>query len=177
MKPGIGWPIGVAVLLGATVIVNLWVMQIANADPAFAVEPDYYRKAVNYDSTIAQQRQNVTLGWAVDTRIGPIGDGRHTTLTVTLRDATTQPLTGARVAVMTRYNARANDTLTAVLTEAAPGQYETTLPIAHPGEWEVRVDATQNGARFEASTRVTAVRALAVAPATPAPAKPTGALR
>jgi len=161
MKPGMQWPIGVAVILGATVAANLWVMKIANSDPSFAIEPDYYRKAVNYDSTMAQQRENATLGWTMRTQLAPIGDGTHTTLTVTLRDAHAGALTGAQVAVMTRYNARANDTLTAVLTEAAPGRYETLLPIAHPGEWEVRVDATRGGARFEASTRVSAVRAVA----------------
>jgi nitrogen fixation protein FixH len=165
MKPGMGWPIGVTVILGTTIAANLWVMKIANSDPSFAIEPDYYRKAVHYDSTMAQQRTNAALGWGVATQLAPIGDGTATRLTVTLRDVQERPLSGAHVAIMTRYNARANDTLTAVLTEAAPGRYETSLPIAHPGEWEVRVDATRAGQRFEASTRVTAVRAVATVPA------------
>ena len=29
-------------------------MRIANDDPSFAIEPDYYRKAVTWDSTLAQ---------------------------------------------------------------------------------------------------------------------------
>ena len=66
MKPGMGWPIGVTVILGATIAVNLWVMKIANSDPSFAIEPDYYRKAVHYDSTMAQQRLNASLGWGVE---------------------------------------------------------------------------------------------------------------
>jgi hypothetical protein len=162
-----GWPLGVVIILGATVVANLAVMRVANNDPSFSVEPDYYKKAVNYDSTMAQQRQNLSLGWGVHTRFDSIGDGTHTRLQVTLTAADAQPLTGAQVAVMTRYNARANDTLTAVLTEETPGMYASTLPIKHPGEWEVRVDARRDGAHFVASTRVTAVKSLAAGGGTP----------
>jgi nitrogen fixation protein FixH len=154
-----GWPIGVATILAATVAANVIVMQIANNDPAFAVEPDYYRKAVNFDATMAQERENISLGWGIETLIDSIGDGRHTRVAIRLRDASSSPLAGARVAVMARFNARANDTLTARLTEEAPGTYVTTLPIAHPGQWEVRVDATHGSQRFSASSRVNAVRA------------------
>jgi hypothetical protein len=66
---------------------------------------------------------------------------------------------------MARFNARANDTLTAVLEEQTPGTYAATLPIAHPGEWEVRIDAIQGSQRFSASSRVTAVRATTTATA------------
>lgn len=168
MKPGMAWPVGVSVILGLTVAANLWVMKVANGDPSFAIEPDYYKKAVNYDSTMAQERTNATLGWIVGTQFAPIGDGKATKLTVTLRDAQAVPLSGARVAIMTRFNARANDTLTAVLTEAQPGLYTAALPIAHTGEWEVRVDATRDGAKYSSSTRVTAVREVAASPAKPA---------
>jgi nitrogen fixation protein FixH len=167
MKPGMGWPIGVATILGLTVAANLVVMRIANDDPSFAVEPDYYRKAVHFDSTMAQQRENVSLGWGFEAVIDTIGDGRQTRLSVTLRDASAAPLPGARVAVMVRFNARANDTLTAILVERTPGTYVTRLPIAHPGEWEVRVDATHGSQRFSSSARVTAVRARAAAAVPP----------
>lgn len=163
MKKGMGWPIGVATILSCTVIANVVVMRIANDDPSFSVEPDYYRKAVNFDSSMAQARENLSLGWGIDTRIDSIGDGAHTRLSVRLRDASSSPLPGARVAVMARFNARANDTLTAQLTEESPGTYVAMLPIARPGEWEVRVDATHGSQRFSASSRVSAVRAVVAA--------------
>jgi nitrogen fixation protein FixH len=165
MKSGLGWPIGVATILAATVAANVVVMRIASDDPSFAVEPDYYRKAVHFDSTMAQERQNLSLGWGFDAAIDSIGDGRRTRLAVRLRDASASPLPGARVAVMARFNARANDTLTAILREEQPGTYVTTLPIAHPGEWEVRVDATHGSQRFSSRTRVTAVGTVAAIPA------------
>ncbi len=166
MKQGMGWPIGVATILALTVAANIVVMRIANDDPSFSVEPDYYRKAVQFDSTMAQERKNLALGWGFDAAIDSIGDGKQTRLSVRLRDASSAPLPGARVAVMARFNARANDTLTAVLEEKPPGTYVTTLPIAHPGEWEVRVDATQGSQRFSTSSRVTAVRSVATPSAT-----------
>lgn len=172
MKQGMGWPIGITIILGATVAANLWVMRVANDDPSFAIEPDYYRKAVQFDSTMAQERANLSLGWAARSTIAPIAPDEATELAVALLDAQAAPLSGARVAVMARFNARANDTLTAVLTEAAPGHYRTTLPIRHPGEWEVRVDASKGGARFSTSSRVTAVRTNATEAPT---AAPTGA--
>ena len=165
MKQGMGWPIGVATILACTVAANIVVMRIASDDPSFSVEPDYYRKAVNFDSTMAQERANISLGWGFDVAIDSIGDGTHTRLAVRLRDASAAPLPGARVAVMARFNARANDTLTAVLREQTPGTYVTTLAIAHPGEWEVRVDATHGSQRFSTSARVNAVRALTTAAA------------
>lgn len=163
MKAGMGWPIGVATILACTVAANVVVMRIASDDPSFAVEPDYYRKAVHFDSTMAQERQNLSLGWGFDAAIDSIGTSGRTRLAVRLRDASQAPLTGARVAVMARFNARANDTLTALLTEEGPGVYAATLPITHSGEWEVRVDATHGSQRYSTSARVTAVHALAAA--------------
>ena len=45
MKPGAGWPIGIAIVLAATVVGNLVMMRVAGDDPSMAIEPDYYRKA------------------------------------------------------------------------------------------------------------------------------------
>lgn len=165
MKSGIGWPIGVAVILGSTVVANIAVMRIANDDPSFAVEPNYYAKAVAFDSTMAQERRNLALGWGVETALDSLVAGQPTRLTIRLKGADAAPLPGAAVSVVARFNARANDTLTTVLPETAPGAYTATLPIHTPGEWEVRIDATRADSvthevsRFSASTRVTAVRA------------------
>jgi nitrogen fixation protein FixH len=166
MKAGMGWPIGMAVILGLTVAGNIAVMRVASDDPSFAVEPDYYRRAVAYDSTLAQARRNVDLGWAVETRIATVTDGRATRLEITLRGADAAPLAGATVAVTTFFNARASAPLTATLVEETPGRYAATLPIATPGEWETRIDATRGAARFTATarTRVTRVTRGADAP-------------
>ena len=63
MKRGSWWPIGITAVLATTVAANVWVATIASDDPSFAIEPDYYAKAIAWDSTLAQARTNATLGW------------------------------------------------------------------------------------------------------------------
>ena len=159
MKAGMGWPIGITVILGATVAANLVMMRIANNDPAFSVEPDYYKKAVFYDSTMAQTHRNLDLGWGVQTFADSIVPGQPTRLRVVLRDETSLPVLGATVQATVLFNARANDLTTATLTDEGAGVYTSTLPINAPGEWEVRVNATRDTSHFTASTRLIAVRA------------------
>jgi len=153
MKPGMGWPIGVGVILGATVVLNLVVMRVANSDPSFAIEPDYYRRAVQFDSTMASERRNVALHWSATAMMTEGHDGTDRLLTVTLLDRAGQPVRGATVHVGALFNARANDVRSATLVEAAPGRYNGHIAVTYAGQWEVRVDAVRGADRFTASTR------------------------
>lgn len=161
MKPGMGWPIGVAAILGITVTANLVMMRVANNDPSFSVEPDYYKKGVLYDSTMAQTHRNLDLGWGVTTFADSIVPGKPTRLRVLLRDERALPLLGAVVEATVLFNARANDVTTATLTDEGGGVYSATLPINTPGEWEVRVNAKRDTSHFTSSTRIIAVRSAA----------------
>lgn len=147
-----GWPIGITVVLGLTVVANFWVMRVANDDPSFAIEPDYYKKAVAFDSTIAEERRSATLGWSASASI-VAGGANGATVTVTLRDAQQQPVQGATVRIAALANARANTILSANLTESAPGEYRAPLAAQRPGQWEVRVDAVKGTQHFVTSTR------------------------
>jgi nitrogen fixation protein FixH len=143
------------------VAANLVMMRIANSDPSFSVEPDYYKKAVFYDSTMAQTRRNLDLGWSVHPFADSIVSGQPTRLRVVLRDEQALPVLGAAVQATVLFNARANDLTTATLTDEGAGVYTATVPINTPGEWEVRVNATRDTSHFTASTRLTVVRAAA----------------
>ena len=55
LERGLHWPIGIAMILAIGVVVNLYMMRIAAGDPSFAVESDYYRKAVEHDDVMAQR--------------------------------------------------------------------------------------------------------------------------
>ena len=106
MKPGIGWPIGIVVILGATIVGNLLMMRVAANDPSFAIEPDYYRKAVHFDEAMAQARRNRAIGWVVTPQVDPAASGRATGVHVLVRDRLGMPVTGARLTLMARFNAR-----------------------------------------------------------------------
>lgn len=153
MKPGMGWPIGVAVILGATVVGNLVMMKVANGDPSFAIEPNYYQKAVQFDSTMAEAKRSAALGWSATSTIVASGAANAHTVTVHLLDAQLQPVQGATVTITALFNARANDVLSATLHESAPGLYEASLAARYPGQWEVRVDAVRGTDHFVESTR------------------------
>jgi nitrogen fixation protein FixH len=116
-------------------------MYLANDDPAFAIEPDYYRKAVAFDSTLSTARRSATLGWSASTAI--VREDSGASVTVTLADADRRPVAGASVTIDARFNARANDVLDVALQERAPGQYAGQLDVRHAGQWEVRVDAVR----------------------------------
>ncbi|MGH7618186.1 MAG: FixH family protein [Gemmatimonadaceae bacterium] len=158
MKQGARWPIGVALVLAATVTANLVLYYVAGADPSFAVEPDYYAKAVAWDSTLAQAKRNVALGWRVSPTLSPFTARRGALLSLTLTDSSASPIADAIVKVSAFYNARADSVLTATLQLSATG-YSATLPVAHAGEWELRFDVTRGREHFTSTTRVDVVRA------------------
>jgi len=154
MKRALRWPIGISLILTVFVIANLVVMRVAGADPSFAVEPDYYQKAVHFDSTLELERASAALGWTAVSTMRH--DSAETTLTVALSNATGQPVAGATVSVAARFIARANDVLPATLRETAPGRYEARMDVRHAGQWEVRVDAHRGAEHFFATTRLEA---------------------
>ncbi len=161
MKPGMGWPIGIVLVLGSTVVGNLIMMRVANDDPSMAIEPDYYKKAVDFDSTMAQERRSNALGWTAISTIDSIVDGRPTRVHVRLRDASGMSVTDAAVQVTALFNARANDLQSGTLQRDLDSSYSAPLNIRYPGEWEVRVDATRGNEHFKTTARVIAVHAAA----------------
>lgn len=157
---GLGWPIGIAAVLGTTVAVNFWVLRIASADPSMVVEPDYYRKALHWDDEMAQARANVALGWRLAPTLAPVGPEHRAELAVALTDRAGAPLSGATVRVEAFPIVRSADVVRATLAAAAPaGAYAGTLAVATTGQWELRFTVVRGGDRFTAADRVTAARA------------------
>ena len=157
---GLGWPIAMSLILAATVVVNLWVMHLARSDPSFAVETDYYARAVHWDDELEQRRRNEALGWQLAPSLAR-GDGDSTLLRVRLADAAGRPLGGAAVAVeafAVARSARIERATLAVAPGDEPGAYDGRLRMAQPGLWELRVVATRGGERFTAVRRVEAPR-------------------
>ncbi|ODT01860.1 MAG: hypothetical protein ABS52_16185 [Gemmatimonadetes bacterium SCN 70-22] len=156
MKRGMQWPIGIAVILAITVIGNVWLAVLVSRDEAFAVEPDYYQKAVHFDDELALRAESARLGWRVVPQLQLGTPSRAGSLTATVTDASGAPLTGARVEVLAMHNARASHQLTARLSESGNGSYSAPLDAQRPGEWELRFTVTRGGDRFAVRERVDA---------------------
>lgn len=148
-RSGIGWPIAVSVILGGTVALNLWVMRLASSDPSFAVEQDYYHKAVAFDSTVAHERASAALGWQLESRV----DGTRA-LAVTLADRHGVPIRGARVTVEAFAVARSAHVLTDTLAAGTDGRYVARARLDQAGLWELRFAAREGGRTFTTVRRV-----------------------
>jgi nitrogen fixation protein FixH len=115
----------------------------ALADPTFGVEPDYDRKALDWNRTAAQRDRNGALGWTISVEPST-GWGEFR---VRLNDARGVAVTGASVRGAGFANARSADRFELAFRESAPGRYVAPAPGGAPGSWHLRLEATR-GADF-----------------------------
>lgn len=166
MKRGMGWPIGMGVILAATVLGNIGVIVFTRDDPSFAVEPDYYRKAVEWDSTQATQARSDALDWEVSTQLVAQPDGA-TQLLLTLTDASGAVVEGASVLGALLHVARASEVQQVAFAATGDGHYIATVPMARAGVWELKLTANRQAASGEAQQFVHTVRLDTEPPADP----------
>ncbi len=160
MSPLIGksrlWPVLIVTTLVIFVTFTLLAARVASHDPHFAIEPDYYGKAIAWDSTLAEQRRAAALGWRLTPALGPVSAGRGAPLVLTLSDSLGAPITGASIAVEARQVAHADDVVRLTLTQGADARYTAALPLARSGLVELRIVATRASDRFSTSIRLDA---------------------
>lgn len=152
MKPQTLWPIAVVGVLVMTVGANVAVFLAANGEGAAQVEPDYYRKAVAWDSTLAQAGRNQTLAWVCDARWERPRD-RGAMLEARLTDAHGAALTGAEVRVTAIHNLGAASGVAIELAPVGPGLYRGRIVPARAGLWELRFEVTRGAVRFTSNLR------------------------
>jgi nitrogen fixation protein FixH len=138
-QPGWQWPLLIVALLVGGAGANLGLMLAATGDASFAVEPDYYQKALHWDETMAQEARNAALGWTIAVVFERAAQPGAVKLTARVDDRTGHAIEGAHVAVEAFHSARARRVLRATLTAAAAGRYSATLPLDRPGLWELRL--------------------------------------
>jgi nitrogen fixation protein FixH len=159
MRKGTGWPVAITLLLVSVVAANILVMRVAAGDPSFAVEPDYYRKALAWDSIAAQARASELLGWNITPRLDPFTDEDGALLHARVSDSSGGAIRGAEVVVDALFNARAAEIHTSKLLENADGAYSARLPVRYGGQWELRFRVRHGNALFTTSVRIEAVPA------------------
>src|SRR5262245_53063007 len=119
---------------------------IASNDPSFAIEKDYYKKAVSYDATQAQARENARLGWHVECEL--VARGHELELVAVVKDKSGARIENASVQVEAFPNARAQRITTARLEPSAGERYAARVPLASRGLWELRFTIDARGSRF-----------------------------
>jgi nitrogen fixation protein FixH len=154
---GRAWPFAIAGILLAGIASNAAFVVLASSDPAAAVEPDYYRKAVAWDEEMAQEKRNIALGWSAHAALYPGAQGTVGRLELTLADSLGQPLTGATIQALVMHNARAAAVQTVALRDDGAGHYTARVRADRPGLWEIRLSVERDTQRFTARERIQVV--------------------
>ena len=150
-RRGAHWPWLISAALLFTVGVNVVILFAANSDRnGSVVEPDYYRKAVAWDSTMARRAASDRLGWtAMATLVRRAGDAAGSGgIVVRITDRDGAPVRGAAGRAVLIHNLDAGNPQQAELHEREPGVYAGSVRISHSGRWEVRVEARRDESRF-----------------------------
>jgi nitrogen fixation protein FixH len=149
VKPGSLWPAVIAGALALHVVASLVVVIIATSDPSYAVEEDYYQKALHWDDKRAQDRSNESLGWSIDFSVDPPAQpGDRPMLEMRLHDGVASALNGAVVSVEAFHNARSGDIVRIQLKPAGDGVYRAPFPGDRNGRWELRFTIERGNDRF-----------------------------
>ena len=147
------WPLAVIAVLVATLGLYVFLYRVAAGPGASAVEPDYYRRAVQWDSTMALEKESGALGWQLSVQVGPMSRDGRAALLARFSDRSGAPLDSLVVRVEAIHNLDAGHPREAVLAAAGPGAYSARLPLGRPGQWELRLDARRGRDRYVASVR------------------------
>ncbi|MDZ7630224.1 MAG: FixH family protein [Gemmatimonadaceae bacterium] len=151
IDPARRWPVIIISVLLAQIGFGIWMARLAGNDPHHAVEPDYYQKAVNWDSTMAQSRRDRALGWNAATTLTRTS-GRAAALQVAIVDSLGAALTVDSVSVEALAIAHASTIETQALTPTGAA-WIGTIADAGNGLWEVRVRAVRGTDVFTARLR------------------------
>lgn len=151
------WPTIIATALLGNVALGFVLIRVAKGDEHFAVEPDYYRKAVAWDSTMAQATRNTALGWQLTPRLGAVQPGQEATLVLDVRDAAGAAVSGAVVTIEAMPVAYAAEVLRSIMLPGnEAGRYHAAVAMSRTGLWELRVIVVRGAERFTSNIRLEA---------------------
>jgi len=143
------WPLIIIGLLSVHVTLMLTAAAIATRDRSFAVLPNYYENAVNWDKTRAAMESSRALGWKLQinpaARIDPHGSRQ---VTILLSDSQGRPIPNAKLELTYYHHAHANESANVTLNETEPGLFMTNLPMPYEGLWQFKVKVEAGGTIF-----------------------------
>jgi hypothetical protein len=100
---------------------------------------------------------NVGLSWVITPEPARVGRNE---ITLNLRDASSKPLTGARIQLEADMAHPGMAPVFDAAKETAPGKYEGALDLKMPGDWVVEVDLTlPDGGKLEREIKLDGVEA------------------
>ncbi|MEM6273781.1 MAG: FixH family protein [Myxococcota bacterium] len=153
-KDGRYWPFLLTALLVGGVGMNIAMVLRAADDPSFAVEEDYYKRAVEWDQHRAAVRESKALGWSIriDPRLERSGPSHHIVLDADIVDRFGRPVSDATVQVKAVHLARAAYPLHATM-DRKRDRFSAVLNSNRAGQWEFSFVVERGDERFEDQKR------------------------
>lgn len=129
-------------LIGSQLAIAFVAVWYAVGDPALAVVPDYYDKAVRWDELRAIRQRSADLGWQVQIGWTPPDPAGNRQLTVQVLDAHGGPAPARDATLQCYHHAHGTNVETIALTERDPGVFTGTAQLAHPGLYRWNFEAS-----------------------------------
>lgn len=154
-RQGAFWIGLVLALFGVHMSIAAALVYFAHSDPAFAVVPDYYDKAMAWDETKRQEAASDALGWRALLIAGPdSGPVQERDLTLTLVDEAGEPIEDAAVSVQAFHVARSREVVDLEFRHGGMGVYTVRERLPKYGIWEFRIEVVRGEARFTRDLRI-----------------------
>ncbi len=151
VKSGRIWPVIIIGLLALNIGIATLTLVLATRDESFAVEPDYYQKAVAWDEHARDREAQARLGWTLKAEVGPADARGARLMTATFRARDGASIDGATLSGECFHNAVASCRVpVTLLPTGRAGEYSAVVPMARSGEWTLDLKATAPGGPFEA---------------------------
>lgn len=131
------------VLLGMNMVIVGITVYAANMNGGAAVEPDYYRKAMAYDTLRVRSAQSDALDWRYHVEL--VGSTAERQLRVTITEPTGQRLTGATSRAEAFPGVRANERTKVLCREIEPGVYAAPVQVRWSGLWRIELTTESRG--------------------------------
>lgn len=146
------WPLLVVALIALNMTIVAITVVKANSDPTNATEPNYYDKALKFNTLAAERDASKALGWKCDASFEPGASG--TLLTLSLLNHEGKPVEGGVVTAEVFSNLRASERTQVPCEEVLPGVYASRVLVDRAGLWTVRVRAERGAEVFVYETEV-----------------------
>lgn len=147
-KKSYRWPIIIAAMLVVHVLATITAIVIATSDRSFAVVPNYYQQAVNWDQTKAAQQTSDALGWKAAVSVSPAVDALgQRQITVDLHDADGKPILADKAEVKFFHYSHGNDPQTIQLS-AQDGKLTGKASVRFEGFHEFQLTIHASGKSF-----------------------------
>ena len=140
LKASVVWPLFVCGILFVSLSVCALTVYASLSDKSYAVETDYYERAVRWDESARERDASAALGW--NSEITVVSDGKRGELRVILRDADGAPIADAAVRAEVFHHAHRRSAIETTLRSAGVGRYVGALQTAPSGLWQVRLRAS-----------------------------------